>query len=184
VSNALEYPFAEPPAPTAPQEVAPGLYWVRMPLPFPPDHINLWMIGDGAGWTIVDTGLARDDSKAVWEAAFAQLTPNRPVTRVICTHFHPDHMGLAAWLCDRWGVELWMTGGEWFTARAVHALGSEADIAQRIGFYRGNGSPPTRWGPSASPRTSIAAACPRCRPTSAASVAAIRCASAPTTGSR
>jgi glyoxylase-like metal-dependent hydrolase (beta-lactamase superfamily II) len=136
---ALEYPFPEPPAPTAPREVAPGLYWVRMPLPFPPEHINLWMIEDGQGWTIVDTGLARDDSKQVWEAAFAQLTPHRPVTRVICTHFHPDHMGLAAWLVERWGIELWMTGGEWFTARAVHALGSEADFAQRVAFYRGNG---------------------------------------------
>ena len=88
---ALEYPFADAPEPTSPREVLPGLYWVRMPLPFPPEHINLWMIADGsgagAGWTIVDTGLARDDSKAVWEAAFQQLTPNRPVTRVICTHF-------------------------------------------------------------------------------------------------
>ena len=137
--TALEYPFAEPPPAHEPREVAPGLFWVRMPLPFPPEHINLWMIEDGAGWTIVDTGLARDDSRAVWESAFARLTINRPVTRVICTHFHPDHMGLASWLTERWGVELWMTSAEWYMARAIHALGSPADIAQKVAFYRDNG---------------------------------------------
>lgn len=135
----LDYPYAEPPPAEEPREVAPGLYWVRMPLPFPPKHINLWLIEDGKGWTIVDTGLHRDDTKTVWEAIFARLARTRPVTRLICTHFHPDHMGAAVWLMRRWSIDLWMTFGEWTQARAIHALGSEADIAQRVDFYRAAG---------------------------------------------
>jgi glyoxylase-like metal-dependent hydrolase (beta-lactamase superfamily II) len=140
IEQPLDYPWAEPPPAESPREVAPGLFWVRMPLPFPPKHINLWLIADSAGWTIVDTGLHRDDTKAVWEAVFAGLAHRRPVTRLICTHFHPDHMGAAVWLMRRWSIDLWMTAGEWTQARAVHALGSEADIAQRVAFYREAGA--------------------------------------------
>ncbi|MBI3452911.1 MAG: MBL fold metallo-hydrolase [Rhodospirillales bacterium] len=135
----LSYPFETAPAPGATLEVASGVHWVRMPLPFPPDHINLWLLADGDGWIIVDSGLARDDTKAHWEQIFAATLGGKPVTRVVITHFHPDHMGLAAWLCQRWGVEAWMTAGEWYQARAVHALGAPADVAQKAEFYRANG---------------------------------------------
>src|SRR5882672_3434019 len=124
----LIYPFETPPAAGTTLEMVPGVHWLRMPLPFPPDHINLWLLADGAGWTIVDTGLCRDDGKAHWESIFANVLGGKPVTRVIVTHFHPDHLGLAAWLCERWKAELWMTAGEWYMARSVHANGSAADV--------------------------------------------------------
>jgi glyoxylase-like metal-dependent hydrolase (beta-lactamase superfamily II) len=152
----LSYPIETPPEPGTTIEPAPGVHWLRMPLPFPPDHINLWLIADGpkgqpTGWTVVDAGLARDEAKAYWERIFATTLAGRPVTRLIVTHFHPDHMGLAAWLCERWDVELWMTAGEWYTARSVHANGSPADVAARVAFYRDNGVSAEGIGPFAEP---------------------------------
>jgi glyoxylase-like metal-dependent hydrolase (beta-lactamase superfamily II) len=144
----VAYTHETPPQPGGTLEIQPGLRWVRMPLPFPPDHINLWLLDDGeAGTAIVDTGLSRDDTKAHWLSAIGDDT----VSRVICTHFHPDHMGLAAWLCERFGVELWTTLGEYYTARAVHAQGSPADIANKVAFYTANGIGPDAIGPFASP---------------------------------
>ena len=87
--------------------IAPGVLWLRMPLPFALDHINLWLIEDGPGWTIVDTGYAMPETKAAWERIFAARLGGRPVTRVVVTHFHPDHIGLAGWLAERWRVRLW-----------------------------------------------------------------------------
>ncbi len=152
----LNYPHETPPAPGTTLELAPGVHWLRMPLPFPPDHINLWLLADGpkdrpTGWTIVDAGLAREDAKSHWERIFATVLNGLPVTRIIVTHFHPDHMGHAQWLCERWNAELWMTAGEWYMARSVHANGSPADIAARVAFYRGNGVSPEGIGPFAEP---------------------------------
>jgi glyoxylase-like metal-dependent hydrolase (beta-lactamase superfamily II) len=147
----LTYPFDTPPAPGTTHEVAPGVHWLRMELPFPPDHINLWLLADGPNWTIVDAGYTRDEAKANWERIFATTLAGRPVTRVIVTHFHPDHIGLAAWLCERWGAELWMTAAEWYMARSVHANGSPADIATRVAFYRGNGVADDAMGPFTQP---------------------------------
>lgn len=152
----LSYPHVTPPEPGTTIELAPGIHWLRMPLPFPPDHINLWLLADGprdrpTGWTIVDAGLARDDAKGYWEQIFARVLDGLPVARLIVTHFHPDHMGLAQWLCQRWQAELWMTAGEWYMARSVHANGSPADVAARIAFYRGNGVSPESIGPFAEP---------------------------------
>lgn len=134
--NGPDYAYDDLPAPGTWREIQPGLRWLSMPLPFPPDHINVWLVDDGeAGTAIVDTGLARDDTKAHWLAALGDET----ASRVVCTHFHPDHMGLAHWLCERFGVELWTTLGEYYTARAIHAQGSAADIAHKVAFYRANG---------------------------------------------
>jgi glyoxylase-like metal-dependent hydrolase (beta-lactamase superfamily II) len=137
---ALVYPSETPPAPGTTQELAPGVRWLRMPLPFPPDHINLWLLADGDAWTIVDAGLYREEAQGYWEAIFANELGGRPVTRVIVTHFHPDHIGLADWLCRRWNAPLWITAAEWYMARAIHGSGSEADIDARVAFYRGNGA--------------------------------------------
>ncbi|MGQ0664900.1 MAG: MBL fold metallo-hydrolase [Pseudomonadota bacterium] len=145
-SAALDYPLATPPDPGRVLELAPGVNWLRMPLPFPPGHINLWLLADGEGWTIVDCGLARDEVKALWEQVFASSLAGRPVTRLVVTHFHPDHLGLSAWLLARWGIEAWMTAAEWTQARAVHGSGSAADIDTRLAFVRANGVGPERIG--------------------------------------
>src|SRR5690242_2935880 len=104
---AIDHPWSEPPAPGATIEVAPGVAWLRMPLPFQLNHINLWLVEDGPGWAIVDTGVGLPEVRALWEQIFAGRLGGRSVTRVVVTHFHPDHMGNAAWLMERWGVDLW-----------------------------------------------------------------------------
>ena len=137
----LSYPHPDGPAEGATTELAPGLLWVRMRVPFPPEHINLWLVADGDGSTIVDCGLGLEATRAAWEGVFAGSLGGRPVTRVIVTHFHPDHIGNAAWLAARWHAETWMTEGEWMTARGVHAPTDDADIATKLDFYRRNGVP-------------------------------------------
>ena len=118
----LHYPHAHPPAPARIQEVAPGVFWLRMPLPFQLDHINLWLLRDGAGWVIVDSGFASDETRQHWESILGQLAG--PVDRLVVTHFHPDHLGLATWLQEKTGAALWMTAGELLTAHvAWHEIG-------------------------------------------------------------
>ena len=117
----LQFPFAEPPAPGTVTEVAPDVFWLRMPLPYALDHINLWVLRDDEGWTLVDCGLSTDITRQHWEQVFGTLLGNAPVRRVVVTHYHPDHFGLAGWLTRRFGVELWMTEAEFLTAHAVCA---------------------------------------------------------------
>jgi len=116
--------------------VAPGIHWVRMPLPFSLEHINLWLIDDGDSWTIVDTGMPLDDTKAAWRRIFDEKLDGRPVKRIIVTHMHPDHVGNAGWLCRRFsGAELWMSRLEYISCRMLIAdTGREAPQAG-IDFY-------------------------------------------------
>jgi glyoxylase-like metal-dependent hydrolase (beta-lactamase superfamily II) len=118
----LHYPLGEAlPAPGASLEVAPGVRWLRMRLPFALDHINLWLLRDEIdgreGWSIVDCGVADDATKAAWEQVFATQLDGLPVLRVICTHMHPDHIGLAHWLTERWQCRLWISATDWNAAR-------------------------------------------------------------------
>ncbi len=126
---ALHYVLGEtlPPA-GATLEVAPGVRWLRMPLPFALDHINLWLLRDRIdgrdGWTIVDCGVANDATRAAWEQIFAGELQGLPVLRVIVTHMHPDHIGLAHWLTERWSTpehdcRLWVSATDWNAARVA-----------------------------------------------------------------
>ena len=117
----LQYPFADTqPGPGRALEVAEGVKWIRMPLPFALDHINLWLLRDEIdgrqGWTIVDCGISRDEVKTLWEQVFERELGGLPVLRVIVTHMHPDHVGLAHWLCQRWNAPLWMTMTDFMVA--------------------------------------------------------------------
>jgi len=139
VQHGLTHPWAEPPAPGTTIAVAPGIRWLRMPLPFALNHINLWLLEDGAGWAIVDTGIGSAETRGLWEKIFSLELGPRPVTRVIATHFHPDHMGNGAWLTERWKTELWCTQAEWFAAQlAVQGSGAR-DVEQRLAHYRRHG---------------------------------------------
>lgn len=118
----LNYPFGdELPQPGRALPVADGVRWIRMPLPFALDHINLWLLRDQIdgreGWTVVDCGVSRDEVKALWEQVFEQALDGLPVLRVIVTHMHPDHVGLAHWLCERWSAPLCMTMTDFAFAR-------------------------------------------------------------------
>ena len=108
-------PGLEPPAPGTAVPVAEGVRWIRMPLPFALNHVNLWLIEDGPGWTLVDTGYGLPATLDHWDRLLADL--EGPVTRILVTHGHPDHVGLAAWLQARTGAPIHMTLGEYFGAQ-------------------------------------------------------------------
>lgn len=116
-------------------EVAPGVQWLRMPLPFALDHINLWLLADGDAWTAVDTGIALDAVKDAWRQALA----GKRLARQIVTHFHPDHVGLADWLERETGAPLWMTLGEYATAQLVKQQVAGYSIPAMLEFFRGHG---------------------------------------------
>ncbi len=120
-------------------EVSPGIHWIRMPLPFALNHINLWLLEDDDGWTVVDTGYNTEKTRNYWELIFDQLLADNPITRVIVSHFHPDHASLAGWFAERWGASIWMTYSEWMQAQLNHFGGPTADIDARMMFYTENG---------------------------------------------
>lgn len=135
----LVYPLGEPPPAGVAREIAPGVFWVRMPLPFALKWINLWLIDDGDGWTIIDTGVALEESREHWRAIFAQTLNGKPVTRVICTHMHPDHMGLAGWICRKFDARLWMSRLEYVTGRMLVADTGREAPEEGVRFYRAAG---------------------------------------------
>ena len=135
----LDHPWPAPPAPGDVITVAPGIKWLRMPLPFQLDHINLWLLEDGPGVTVVDTGVGLPDTRALWEHAFAAHLDGRPIARVLVTHFHPDHMGNAGWLTERWRTDLWCTQAEWLWAQLAWRSREAADVERRLEHYRRHG---------------------------------------------
>ena len=145
----LEYVFGETlPATGKTLEVAPGVRWLRMGLPFALNHINLWLLedvreaADGSiehGWTIVDCGIASTATRDAWEVIFANELRGLPVFRVIVTHCHPDHVGLAAWLCERWQAPLYMTVGEYGFARMMAAGLPGADGPSMLPHFQHHG---------------------------------------------
>ena len=139
---AIEYEFGDKPANGHTMEIAPGVYWLRMPLPFSLEHINLWLFSDGDGWVVVDTGLGDDASKDIWRHTFDDAMDGRKVRHVIVTHMHPDHVGCAGWLTRQFDVDLWMSRGEYAMCRILVAdTGKPApDIA--LDFYKAAGYTP------------------------------------------
>ena len=136
----VSHPFEERlPPPGEAIEAAPGVWWLRMPLPFALDHINLWALEDGDGWTLVDSGIGSEATRELWQAQLVHLLAGRPVKNVIVTHYHPDHMGNAAWLVERTGAELHMTTGEFLSAHAAHADLGGFDRANTLALFVKNG---------------------------------------------
>jgi glyoxylase-like metal-dependent hydrolase (beta-lactamase superfamily II) len=118
----LHYPFGDTlPEPGSSLEVAPGVRWIRMALPFVLDHINLWLLADEIdgqrGWTVVDCCIDQPGSREQWQQVFESQLQGLPVLRVIVTHMHPDHIGLAHWLCERWNCRLWISATDYGVAR-------------------------------------------------------------------
>jgi len=138
-SVTLRYPFPDIPDPSAPLEVAPGVYWLRMPLPFGLDHINLWLLDDGDGVVIVDTGVQTPQALSVWEQVFQRFIGDRPVHKIIVTHYHPDHVGLAGWLYEKTGAPIHMSRTEYLMTRML-CLDIRAEPPQEVmDFYTAAG---------------------------------------------
>ena len=147
----LDYPFGEKlPESGKTMEIAPGVLWIRMGLPFALNHINLWLLEDEVetetgrvhGWTVVDCGISSDTTRDSWEVLLGDKNNHLrglPIVRVIVTHCHPDHVGLADFLCSRWKVPLWMTAGEYAFARMMSASLPGADGTAMFPHFRKHG---------------------------------------------
>jgi len=134
--GALDYPYPQGPKVGSPMPVCEGVYWLRMPLPFLLGHINLWLLRDGPGWVVVDCGIADEASRTAWQQVFDTGLQGMPLSGVMVTHLHPDHVGLAGWLCEHWQVELWMSRTEYLLCRSLVAdTGRPAPLAGQQ-FYR------------------------------------------------
>lgn len=124
LKSGLRYPWVAPPASGETLEVAPGVLWLRMPLPFGLDHINLYLLRHGDGWVVVDTGLNTEQSRAVWERVLVEVLEGQPVLAIVCTHFHYDHSGLLGWLSARFRCPVYMTRAEY---QAIHVAPPRSD---------------------------------------------------------
>ena len=133
----LTYKFEDQvPRPGNVTQIADGVFWVRMPMGGRLDHINVWLLRDGDGWTIVDTGIFDEKVKQHWRDIFARCLEGNPVTRVIATHLHTDHTGLAGWLTQEWGCELWMSRSDFYMCKTMAADGPSDVPEDAIRFYR------------------------------------------------
>ena len=120
-------------------EVAPGIIWIRMPLPMRLDHINIWALEDGDGWTIVDTGMRYPETVDVWTSLLAGRLEGKPVKRVLVTHMHPDHIGMAGWLTRRFACRLWITRLEYLSVRMLAGDSGREAPDDAVQFYRAAG---------------------------------------------
>jgi glyoxylase-like metal-dependent hydrolase (beta-lactamase superfamily II) len=131
----IRHPFDAPPAEGQVIAVAPGILWLRLPLPMALDHVNVYALDDGDGWTVVDTGLSSRRGKALWDNLLAGPLAGKPVNRVIVTHHHPDHIGLAGWFQAR-GAELVTTRTAWLYARMLVLDEQAVPSDSAMTFYR------------------------------------------------
>jgi glyoxylase-like metal-dependent hydrolase (beta-lactamase superfamily II) len=138
--EALTYPFGAAPEAGQALEVSPGVRWLRMRLPMAAlNHINVWALEDGDGWTLVDTGMQTPDTVASWQSALAGPLAGHGVRRVVCTHMHPDHIGMAGWLTRQYDCRLWTTRLEYVTCRMLVADTGREAPADGVRFYHAAG---------------------------------------------
>lgn len=136
----LEYPFEEKPEPGEVIEVAPGILWVAMPLPIKGlDWINLWLIEEEDGWALVDTAMNMDETRSYWETVFENHLKGKPITKVIGTHLHPDHIGLAGWITRKYDCDLWMTRSEYIMCRMLIGDTGKPAPPEGVDFFAKSG---------------------------------------------
>lgn len=140
MTDAIAFPFAEAPAPATVTEVAPGILWLRLPLPMALDHVNVYALDDGDGWTLIDAGMNGARARALWDSLLAGPLAGKPVRRVILTHHHPDHAGLAGWFQAR-GAELVTTRTAWLFARMLTLDVQDRPTPEALAFYTRAGMP-------------------------------------------
>ncbi len=141
VAQGIRYPFESPPEAGEAIEVADGVLWLRIPLPIRLNHVNVFALDDGDAWTVIDTGLATQKIRGIWEALLAGPLAGKPLNRVVLTHHHPDHVGLAGWLMRAHGAELWTTRTAYLMARMLTLDEQPVPTDETLAFWRGAGMP-------------------------------------------
>jgi glyoxylase-like metal-dependent hydrolase (beta-lactamase superfamily II) len=139
VTEGIRFPFEAPPEGQVVQ-VANGILWLRMPLPMALDHVNIYVLDDGDGWTVVDTGFYSRRGETLWQSLLDGPLSAKPVTRVVATHHHPDHIGMAGWFQAR-GAELLTTRTAWLYTRMLCLDVQATYPAESVAFYRAAGMP-------------------------------------------
>src|SRR2546421_849204 len=136
-AEALRYPFENHPGHDQVVEVVPGVLWVRLKLPFRLNHVNIYLVADGDGWAMVDPGFGNEQAIAAWPALFEGPLAHVKITRLIVTHSHPDHVGLAGWIVERFHCPLYMSQVEYLQSVYHQNRGTEERRnAQRLFFRR------------------------------------------------
>ena len=138
-TQGLRYPWDMPPPEGEAIEIAEGVLWMRLPLPMKLDHVNVYALDDGDGWTIVDTGFNSKRGRAIWEGLLGGPLGGKPIARVVVTHHHPDHIGMAGWLQSEKGAELLTTRTAWLMARMLTLDVQEVASEEALAFYRSAG---------------------------------------------
>ena len=139
MEEALDFAFPALPAPGHTIEVAPGILWARLALPFLLDHVNIYFIDDGKGWALIDTGLGNKATLAAWQPLLDTVLRDRPLTRIIATHFHPDHVGAAGFLLKRFDVPLVMSATEYLQCMNLHLDPGALEAEHYRRFYLDHG---------------------------------------------
>ncbi len=132
----LNYPLETTPRAGGAVEIKTGIYWLRLPIPFELNHINVWLLEDGDGYTLIDTGISAKKTCAAWEQLFSDVIKEKSIKRIIVTHFHPDHFGLTGWLSERTQAQ-YLTSKE--TVERVSFLldsKNKDNIETRMEFYQ------------------------------------------------
>src|SRR5690606_30331897 len=137
-ADLIQLPFEEPPAPGEAMEVAPGVLWARMPLPVRLNDVNVWILADDDGWTVVDCGLDSSETRAAWDRLISGPLKGKPIRRLVATHGHVDHVGLAGWITERFNMSFHATRACWLWARVTFAGRNEPTRPQiGRGAWRG-----------------------------------------------
>ena len=97
------------------REPAPGVFRLVLPLPFPDlKAVNAYALSDADGVTLVDCGIhnpSSEDGYGWYELVDAlgacDIEP-ASIVRLVITHPHPDHYGMAARVVAESGCDLWM----------------------------------------------------------------------------
>jgi glyoxylase-like metal-dependent hydrolase (beta-lactamase superfamily II) len=138
----LTFPHQHPPSPGELVSIAPGVQWLRLPLPYRLNHVNIYLIEDDDGWAVLDTGLATEACRMAWERVLAGPLTGQRLTRMVVTHYHPDHVGLAGWLSNRFDLALSMPRPEYLYSLALQYAPGDLGADTYRPFYRRHGLSP------------------------------------------